>query len=65
MKISFGMIVFNGNYVLRECLESIYPYAHEILIAEGPVKYWQDLGYTTSTDGIMRYWIIFQILKIK
>lgn len=51
MKISFGMIVFNGNQVLKECLESIYPYAHEILIAEGPVKYWQDKGHTTSTDG--------------
>lgn len=51
MKISFGMIVFNGDSFLKECLESIYPYAHEILIAEGPVKYYSDLGYTTSTDN--------------
>lgn len=51
MKISFGMIVFNGNYVLKECIESIYPFAYQILIAEGPVKYWQSMGYMTSVDG--------------
>lgn len=50
-KITFGMIVFNGNYVLQECLESVYPYAHQILVAEGPVSYWQSQGFTTSTDG--------------
>jgi len=50
VKIAFGMIVFNGDYVLQECLESVYPYATQILIAEGPVRYWQDQGYTTSTD---------------
>ena len=50
MKIAFGMIVFNGDYVLQECLESVYPYATQILISEGPVRYWQDEGHTTSTD---------------
>lgn len=50
LKIAFGMIVFNGDYVLKECLESIYPYATQILIAEGPVSYWQKKGYTISTD---------------
>ena len=49
-KIAFGMIVFEGDYVLKECLEQVYPYATQILIAEGPVKYWQDRGRTTSTD---------------
>jgi len=51
MKLAFGMIVFEGDYVLRECLESIYPYATQILIAEGPVKYWQSQGRTSSTDN--------------
>jgi hypothetical protein len=51
MNIAFGMIVFNGNYVLQECLEAVYPHASQIIIAEGPVKYWQDRGYTTSDDG--------------
>ena len=50
MKIAFGMIVFNGDFVLQECLESVYPYATQILISEGPVRYWQDQGFTTSTD---------------
>ena len=50
MKIAFGMIVFEGDYVLQEVLESVYPYAHQILIAEGPVKFWQDKGRTTSLD---------------
>jgi len=50
MKLAFGMIVFNGDFVLKECLESVYPYATQILISEGPVRYWQDQGHTTSTD---------------
>ncbi len=50
MKISFGMIVFNGDYVLKENLNAIYPYAHEIIITEGPVKHNQDFGFTSSTD---------------
>jgi len=51
MKIAFGMIVFEGDYVLKQCLEQVYPYAEQILIAEGPVKYWQDKGRTTSMDS--------------
>jgi hypothetical protein len=51
LNIAFGMIVFEGDYVLRECLESVYPYAKQILISEGPVKYWQDRGKTTSSDA--------------
>ncbi len=51
MKVAVGMIVFNGNYVLRETLESVYPYVDQILIAEGPVTFWQEQGYKTSDDG--------------
>ena len=51
MNITFGMIVFNGNYVLKECLESVYEFASQILISEGPVKKSQEQGYETSTDG--------------
>lgn len=50
MKIAFGMIVFNSDFVLQEVLESVYPYANQILIAEGPVSFWQQKGFTTSTD---------------
>jgi glycosyltransferase involved in cell wall biosynthesis len=51
MKIAAGMIVFNGEYVLKQCLESIYPYVSQICIAEGPVLYWQRKGKITSTDN--------------
>ena len=44
------MIVFEGDFVLRQCLEQVYPHASQILIAEGPVTYWQEEGRTTSTD---------------
>ena len=50
MKIAFGMIVFEGDYVLKQCLEQVYPFASQILIAEGPVNYWQKQGRITSTD---------------
>ncbi len=50
MNITFGMIVFNSDFVLKQCLEQVYPFASQILIAEGPVKYWQQQGLKTSTD---------------
>lgn len=49
-KITFGMIIFESDYVLQQCLEQVYPFAHSIVISEGPVSYWQNLGRTTSTD---------------
>lgn len=50
LKIAIGMILFEGDYILKQCLESIYPFASQIMIAEGPVEYWQSQGRTTSTD---------------
>lgn len=50
MKLAFGMIVFESDYVLKECLEQVYPFAEQILIAEGPVSYWQRMGKTSSED---------------
>lgn len=51
IKITFGMIVFESDFVLHECLEQVYPIAHQIVIAEGPVSYWQQQGRTTSKDN--------------
>lgn len=51
MKITFAMIVFNGEMFLKQVLEQIYPFAHQIVISEGTVAYWRDKGFTTSTDG--------------
>jgi len=50
MKIAFGIIVFNGDFVLQQVLETIYPFANQILVSEGPVGYWKSKGFTTSTD---------------
>jgi hypothetical protein len=50
MKIAVGMIVFEGDYVLKQCLEQLYPHVDQIVIAEGPVNYWQQQGRTTSLD---------------
>jgi hypothetical protein len=50
MKITFGMIIFESDFVLQECLEQVYPFAHSIVISEGPVSYWQKKGRLTSTD---------------
>lgn len=48
--ICFGMIVFESDFVLQECLEQIYDIATIIIIVQGPVSYWQSKGKTTSTD---------------
>ncbi|MGH9856239.1 MAG: glycosyltransferase family 2 protein, partial [Acidobacteriota bacterium] len=34
-KITFGIIVLNGEPFTRYCLRSIYPYAHQIIVVEG------------------------------
>ncbi len=51
MKLTFGIIVLNGDFFLKQVLDSIYPVAHAICIAEGSVKYWHDRGVITSTDN--------------
>lgn len=34
-RFSFGMIVFNGEYFLKQVLDGVYDFAHEIVIVEG------------------------------
>ncbi|MHC1791977.1 glycosyltransferase [Solidesulfovibrio sp.] len=36
-RVSFGLIVLNGEPFTRYCLRSLYPFAHEILVVEGAV----------------------------
>lgn len=50
MKICFAMIVFQGEFFLKEVLDSIYDHADQIVINHGCTRYWQDRGFTTSTD---------------
>ncbi|AFZ44911.1 hypothetical protein PCC7418_2775 [Halothece sp. PCC 7418] len=37
-KISFGIIILNGEPFTRYCIRALYPHAHEILIVEGSVE---------------------------
>jgi hypothetical protein len=35
LKVTFGIIVLNGEPFTRYCLRSLYPFAHEIIVVEG------------------------------
>lgn len=37
-KITFGIIVLNGEPFTRYCLRSLYPFAHQIIVVEGAVR---------------------------
>ena len=51
IKIAAGIIVFESDYVLKQCIDQIYPFVDQILITEGPVRFWQDKGKVTSMDN--------------
>lgn len=53
MRITFCSIVLNGNYVFKQALESVYPYAHRIIIVDGAVRYHAMRGLTKSNDGTL------------
>jgi glycosyltransferase involved in cell wall biosynthesis len=50
MKITFCCIVFNGDFVLKQLLESVYPFAYKIIIVDGVVEYWAKRGFVGSED---------------
>jgi len=54
-KVTFGIIVFNGEPFTRYCLRAIYPFAHEIIVVEGAVKSAASLATPDghSTDGTL------------
>jgi hypothetical protein len=60
-KISFGIIVLNGEPFTRYCLRSIYPFAHQIIVVEGAVRSAESVatvdGHSTDTtrDTIFRF----------
>jgi hypothetical protein len=55
LKVSFGIIVFNGEPFTRYCLRQLYPFAHEILVVEGATESARHLASETghSTDGTL------------
>ncbi|HEY6192863.1 MAG TPA: glycosyltransferase family A protein [Bacteroidota bacterium] len=48
LRISFGMIVLNGEPFIKYNLENLYPHAHEILIVEGAVE---RAWHAATSDG--------------
>ncbi len=48
VKISFGIIVLNGEPFIKYNLRALYPFAHEILIVEGATKNSKE---TSTEDG--------------
>ncbi|WP_428937952.1 glycosyltransferase family 2 protein [Fontivita pretiosa] len=51
-RFSFGMIVFNGEYFLRQVLDGVYDFAHEIVVVEGADQFAMPLANPdgSSTD---------------
>ena len=47
-RVTFGIIVLNGEPFTRYCLRSLYPFAHEIIVVEGGH---QDTRAVTTADG--------------
>ena len=47
-KVTFGIIVLNGEPFTRYCLRAIYPFAHEIIVAEGGHE---DTRAVATADG--------------
>jgi len=54
-KITFGIIVLNGEPFTRYCLRSLYPFAHEIIVVEGGHENALDVSTPDghSTDGTL------------
>lgn len=54
LKLTFGIITLNADFFLKQVLESIYPFAHKIIIADGAVTWWKQQGVYRSTDDTLR-----------
>jgi glycosyltransferase involved in cell wall biosynthesis len=54
-RITFGMIVLNGEPFVRYNLRSLYPFAHQIVVVEGGTQSAKGIAATSghSTDGTL------------
>ena len=53
-RITFGIIVLNGEPFIRYCLRQLYPHAHEIIVVEGGSR--KAISFAPdahSTDGTL------------
>jgi len=61
-KITFGIIVLNGEPFLRYNLRSIYPFAHQVIIVEGAVT---SASENATPDGHSRDETLEEIYRFK
>lgn len=54
LRLTFGIITLNADFFLKQVLESIYPFAHKIIIADGAVTWWKEQGVYRSTDDTIK-----------
>ena len=54
-RVTYGIIVLNGEPFTRYCLRSLYPFAHEIIVVEGAVTAAASIATPDghSTDGTL------------
>lgn len=54
-KITFGIIVLNGEPFTKYCLRQLYPFAYEIIVVEGASQYAKDAADENghSLDGTL------------
>lgn len=52
-KVDFVIIVHNGQPFLELNLQAIYPLANRIIIVEGPVTLYRQMGFGKSDDGTL------------
>lgn len=63
VKITFGIIVLNGEPFTRYCIRALYPHAHEIIVSEGASEGARSIASSSghSLDGTLK--ILRQIKK--
>lgn len=61
-KITFQLICFNADAFLEPVLETLRQFTDlsHIVVTEGPVAYWQNQGFTQSTDNTLE--LLYQYL---
>ena len=66
-KVTFGIIVLNGEPFTRYCLRSLYPFAHEILVVEGAAPAAAKVATPDghSTDGTLETLYRFKVLVLE
>lgn len=52
-KVDFAMIVHNGQPFFELNLKNIYSFANRIIVVEGPVRRYREMGFGPSSDGTL------------